>query len=97
MVVELGGGESRSQLLDRALGFLDALPRIHADEARILIVTHSATSTALIKHVLGLRPEQRRSFDVRNLAINTIESDSEDPTCWMLRTLGDCAHLEGLA
>ena len=92
-----GGGESRSQLLDRALGFLDALPRIHADEARILIVTHSATSTALIKHVLGLRPEQRRSFDVRNLAINTIESDSEDPTCWMLRTLGDCAHLEGLA
>ena len=99
-----GGGESRDELLARALTFLDelaALARAHTGTPRsrsVLLVTHSATAVAIIKHVLGLPPEAKRTFEVRNLALNEIacaDVSAAPPTRWVLRTLGDCAHLEG--
>jgi broad specificity phosphatase PhoE len=66
----------------------------HPPDAAVLCVSHSATATALIKHVLGLAPGARRSFEVRNLALNEIYLTSKG---WLLRTLGDTAHLEGAA
>ena len=98
-----GGGESRAEVLARALAFLNELARTHGRGDRVLLVTHSATATVIIKHVLGLRPEARRSFEVRNLALNEIECRVDpakivdgEPIPWMLLTLGDCAHLEEL-
>ena len=95
-----GGGESRLACLERVLDFLDELQRVHAHNESVVIVTHSAIVTSIIKHVLGLRPEQRRSFEVRNLGLNEIECDlrarADKPPIWMLRTLNDCSHLEGL-
>ena len=88
-----GGGESRLDTLERALEFLDELPQEHSGtSASILCVTHSATAASLIKEVLGLAQEARRSFEVMNCAITTIEYDP-DTKAWMLLTLNDCAHL----
>ena len=90
------GGESRQETLDRAVAFMGALAdeRGSSDD-HVLVVTHSATATCLIKHVLGLRQEQRRSFEVYNNALNEFRFDAERGT-WRLCTLGDCAHLDGV-
>jgi broad specificity phosphatase PhoE len=90
-----GGGESRQETLERVLAFLNTLPEKYTrgKSASVLCVTHSATATSIIKDVLGLAQEQRRSFYVRNCAINEIEYDFRNGR-WVLATLGDCAHLE---
>jgi broad specificity phosphatase PhoE len=90
-----GGGESRNENLLRVQMFLNDLLARHApsdnDESCVLCVTHSATAVALIKEVLGLPQASRRSFDVRNLAINQLQHDGAG---WRVVTLGDVAHLE---
>ena len=91
-----GGGESRSATLERALSFMQGIADQHGGTSdSILIVTHSATATCLIKHVLGLRQEQRRSFEVFNNALNEFEYDAAREA-WRLLTLGDRAHLDVL-
>ena len=87
-----GGGESRSEVLSRALDFLDTLPSRHPDGSSVVCVTHSATITSILKHVLGLSQASGRAFEVKNLGITTLEYD-EDNGVWMLSTLNDCAHL----
>ena len=95
-----GGGESRLECLERVLAFLDELVLVHGPHESVLVVTHSAIATSIVKHVLGLRPEQRRSFGVQNLGLNEIEckpaADAGASPSWVLRTLNDCAHLDGL-
>ena len=88
-----GGGESRQETLERALQFMAELADRHGNDeaAHVLVVTHSATATCLIKEVLGLRQEQRRSFDVKNTALNEFIYDAEKG--WMLSTLGDNSHM----
>ena len=91
-----GGGESRQETLERALGFLSSLPERHtASDDNVLLVTHSGTATSLIREVLGLRPDGPRRFEVRNLALNELKFDREKGV-WLLRTLGDVAHLQGV-
>lgn len=87
-----GGGESRQATLERAHDFMQDLAARHPSSERVLVVTHSGTAACLIKGVLGLRQEQPRSFTVLNCALNEMMHDDEHG--WMLRTLGDCAHLE---
>ncbi len=88
------GGESRQQVLDRALAFFGELSKRKCES--VLIVTHSATATLMIKKVLGLRLEQRRTFFISNLAVNVLEFDRRR-NIWLLRTLGDCTHLQDLS
>ena len=91
-----GGGESRADCLVRALDFLDDMTKSYPlPEDHVLVVTHSATAVSLVKHVLGLPPAAKRSFNMYNLAINTMEYDAARGS-WMLSTLGDCAHLGGV-
>ena len=91
-----GGGESRKDNLREALDFLSSLPERHGANESVLIVTHSATAVSLVKHVLGLKPESRRSFALYNLAINEFQLDEESGS-WTLTTLGDSAHLHAKA
>lgn len=96
-----GGGESRNFNLENVLSFLKDVAERHPrscrkdtppdEEESVLCVTHSATATALIKEVLGLPQASRRSFEVRNLALNVLRFDGRN---WKLATLGDVAHLE---
>lgn len=87
-----GGGESRKETLERALQFLEHLVSTHRADDCVLVVTHSATAACLIKEVLGLRQDQRRSFEVRNCALNVLRHNA-DTNEWSLSCLGDCAHL----
>lgn len=91
------GGESRQETLARATAFFDELAATsfvrRFESPSVLLVSHSGTVTSFIKHVLGLNQAQRRSFEVRNLAINIVERKNDT---WTLRTLGDCQHLEPL-
>ena len=66
-----------------------------ASDDNVLLVTHSGTATSLISEVLGLRPDGPRRFEVRNLALNELKFGREKGV-WLLRTLGDVAHLEGI-
>ena len=45
------GGESRQETLDRALEFLAELAQTHGEDESVLLVTHSATATSIIKEV----------------------------------------------
>ena len=86
-----GGGESRHQCVERALGFLEELAASCPEDAHVLCVTHSGVATAIIKAVLGLPQGARRSFDIRNLAINQLHHTADG---WMVRSLGDTTHLD---
>ena len=86
-----GGGESRHETLARAIGFLEKLAT--SGYQSVLCVTHSATANALVKEVLGLPQSARRTFAIRNLAINELTYDTAKGE-WTLNVLGDTAHLE---
>lgn len=86
------GGESRAEVLERALSFLNSLTTRHPSGGSVICVTHSATITCILKQVLGLQQQAGRTWEVKNLGINTLKYD-EQSGGWMLLRLGDTTHL----
>ena len=85
-------GESVRQMLDRMLAFLEDMLAQHAGET-VLVVSHGGVLSVLMRHLLGLSPEQPRKFYIRNAGLNVIVHGEEG---WMVETLGDVAHLTEL-
>lgn len=86
------GGESKSDVLERALCFLNSIHHSHRGQ-HVLVVSHGATLNVLSKHVLGLAVDAPLNWEQRNLGMTTVVHDG---TMWKMRTFGDVSHLEEL-
>lgn len=86
------GGESQRQMQVRVVAAIERIAERHPDE-RVIVVSHGGALGVWFKHVLGLPIEQRRHFDVGNTSLSIAY---REPDGWMLRTLGELAHLSGL-
>ncbi|MDA0335338.1 MAG: histidine phosphatase family protein, partial [bacterium] len=87
------GGESQRQLQERVLAAMDRIVVRHPGEL-IVAVTHGGALGAMAKHALGLDLSAPRRFEVGNTSISQFNID--DNRRWMVRFLGDQAHLETL-
>jgi 2,3-bisphosphoglycerate-dependent phosphoglycerate mutase len=85
-------GESDEQLLKRILGFMGKVKETHA-EGQILAVTHGGVIHQLVRHILGIPQEKPRKFHLKNLGLFSFIYEKDQ---WMVETIGDTAHLEGL-
>ncbi|HEY0448677.1 histidine phosphatase family protein [Actinophytocola sp.] len=75
------GGESTMDLLDRAAGWLDDLPR---DHRRIVAVTHPSVIKAAVVHAILATPRSYWRIDVPPLSRTVL---SGHPAKWTLRSL----------
>ncbi len=92
--VRFGGGETYSELQERALEAVDKLAARLDDGQRAAVVTHGGVVAALAADALGLgRNERRRALSgLANASITTIRVGEDRPA---LAVLNDTAHLDG--
>ncbi|MGH8064320.1 MAG: histidine phosphatase family protein [Candidatus Entotheonellia bacterium] len=83
-------GETRSQLLTRALAEIQAIARRHAREV-VVVVTHGGFCYVLINHILGSVDGDRREFTFGNASIHTLEVIAER---WSVISVNETAHLQ---
>jgi 2,3-bisphosphoglycerate-dependent phosphoglycerate mutase len=79
------GGESKHQLLCRAVDFFNDIIARHPME-NVLVVSHGGILNVWIRHVLQLPMEIPRRFRLANTAINIFEYDGGK---WYVKTLGE--------
>jgi 2,3-bisphosphoglycerate-dependent phosphoglycerate mutase len=82
-------GETRIQLLTRALAELQTIARRHVREV-VVVVTHGGLCYVLINHILGSVDGDRREFTFGNASIHTLEV-TEDR--WSVISMNETAHL----
>jgi probable phosphoglycerate mutase len=82
-------GETRIQLLTRALAELQTIARRHVREV-VVVVTHGGLCYVLINHILGRVDGDRREFTFGNASIHTLEV-TEDR--WSVISMNETAHL----
>jgi probable phosphoglycerate mutase len=82
-------GETRSQLLTRALAELHTIARRHAGEV-VVVVTHGGLCYVLINHILGSIDGDRREFTFGNASIHTLEVTANR---WSVISMNETAHL----
>ena len=88
--VQMPGGESLQQVLDRAWqGFAAACDGL-GDDDTLLVVAHDAVNRVLLCKILGLGLERLWSFRQAPTTINLLEGDSVDNLA--LVRLNDCQH-----
>jgi probable phosphoglycerate mutase len=83
-------GETRSQLLTRALAELQGIARRHTGEG-VVVVTHGGFCYVLINHILGSVDGDRREFTFGNASIHTLEVIAER---WSVISVNETAHLQ---
>ena len=88
-------GESKVDVLDRAMRFLDSLSPKH-DDGVVVVVSHGGLCATVLKHILGIEQAARPPFFMENCAISVLDYYHEEKS-WFVRTLNDMAHLEALA
>jgi probable phosphoglycerate mutase len=82
---QVPGGESKHQLLTRAIAFFDDIAiRHHAQ--KVLVVSHGGILNVWTRYVLQLPIETPRRFHLANAAINIFEYSGNH---WCLKTLGE--------
>jgi probable phosphoglycerate mutase len=82
-------GETRSQLLTRALAELHTIARRHVGEF-VVVVTHGGLCYVLIHHILGSVDGDRREFTFGNGSIHMLEVSGDR---WSVISMNDTAHL----
>ena len=89
------GGETMQAFIERIRGAFERIAGNHAG-GRVLVVTHGGVVTAFARHVLGIPAEAPRRFDVDNTSLSCFyrHSEGEGEGDWMVRYLGDTAHLQ---
>ncbi len=81
---QVPGGESKHQLLIRAVSFFDDVVRCHSGQ-KVLVVSHGGVINVWTKHVLKVPLEAPRRFGLQNAAVNIFEfTDGQ----WWLNALG---------
>jgi probable phosphoglycerate mutase len=83
-------GETRSQLLTRALDELQAIARRHVGEA-VVVVTHGGLCYVVINHIVGSVDGNRREFTFGNASIHTLDVTGDR---WSVISMNDTAHLQ---
>jgi broad specificity phosphatase PhoE len=84
-------GETRSQLLGRALAELRTIARRHVGEG-VVVVTHGGFCYVVINHILGGIDGDRRELTFGNGSIHTLEVSGDR---WSVISLNETAHLCG--
>lgn len=87
------GGESRRDMVGRALEFLADIHRTHADE-EVVVVSHGGVVAYVLRTVLQIPYEARPRFRTPNCSISTFIHDGLD---WRLQTWSRIDHLEPIA
>ncbi len=82
-------GESKREVLQRALTALEELSQRHVGE-RFLVVTHGAVLSILFRHFLGIPLHTPRLFKITNVGFNLVSINEGH---WLVETLGDVSHL----
>jgi probable phosphoglycerate mutase len=83
-------GETRSQLLSRALAELQTIALRHVGETAV-VVTHGGLCYVLISHFLGSIDGDRREFTFGNASIHTLEVIADR---WSVISVNESAHLQ---
>jgi len=83
-------GETRSQLLARALAELNAIALRHVGEMAV-VVTHGGLCYVLISHFLGSVDGDHREFTFGNASIHTLETTADR---WAVISVNEMAHLQ---
>ncbi|HXF64996.1 MAG TPA: histidine phosphatase family protein [Caldilineaceae bacterium] len=87
-------GESLLDLERRACEALAGLAERHRGE-RVAVVSHGGLLTAFIRCVLGVPVQLRTRFALRNASLSRALYNGS-PDEWIVLTLGEVAHLDGL-
>jgi probable phosphoglycerate mutase len=82
-------GETRSELLSRALAELRTIRQRHLGQM-VVVVSHGGLCNVLINHVLGNADDEQREFAFGNASIHTLDVTEEQ---WTVITLNEIAHL----
>jgi 2,3-bisphosphoglycerate-dependent phosphoglycerate mutase len=82
-------GESRGQLLTRALAEFQTIARRHTREM-VVVVTHGGLCYGLINHILGSVDGDRREFTFGNASIHRLEVTGDR---WSVLSMNETAHL----
>jgi 2,3-bisphosphoglycerate-dependent phosphoglycerate mutase len=82
-------GETRNELLTRALAELQRIARQHVGEM-VVVVTHGGFCYVLINHIVGGVDGDRREFTFGNASIHTLEVTGDR---WSVITMNETAHL----
>ncbi|HXH09659.1 MAG TPA: histidine phosphatase family protein [Alphaproteobacteria bacterium] len=83
-------GETRLQLLSRALTELQTIAHRHVGE-RVVVVTHGGLCYVLINHLLGDVDGDRREFTFGNASLHTLEMMGNR---WSVIAINETAHLQ---
>jgi probable phosphoglycerate mutase len=83
-------GESRQQVLERSILFLEDILLKHQGK-RILAITHGGIISSLVRHVLNIPINFPRRFYLPNAALNIFEYNGRE---WFIKTLGDVSFLD---
>jgi len=92
-LVRIAGGETLSQVAERARGAVQALAASHTGET-IVLVTHAIVTRLIVLDALGLGPERLWTVDATPAGITEIEYEPGWATVHRMNTL---AHLEAAA
>ena len=87
--LRLPGGESLSQVQDRAWNVFEKINRLHAGET-VVAVSHNLTITALLCKIIGVGLRGFRNFNLRAASKNIIVSVNGNIE---VRLLNDVSHL----
>jgi 2,3-bisphosphoglycerate-dependent phosphoglycerate mutase len=85
-------GETRNQLLTRALAELQTIARRHVREM-VVVVSHGGLCYVLINHILGSVDGDRREFTFGNASIHTLDVTGDQ---WSVISMNETAHLLGI-
>ncbi len=81
---QVPGGESKFQLLTRAINFFSDIITKH-DGKKILVISHGGIINVWTKHVLQIPLEKPRRFSLDNAAVNIFEFNNGN---WFIKAFG---------
>lgn len=84
-------GESRKQVLDRCIAFIQEIVIKH-EGRKILAITHGGIVSSMVRYVLNIPLDVPRRFYLPNAAINIFEYNGSE---WFVKTLGEISFHEG--
>jgi probable phosphoglycerate mutase len=85
-------GETRNEILTRALAELQTIARRHVREM-VVVVSHGGLCYVLINHFLGSVDGDRREFTIGNASIHTLDVTGDQ---WSVISMNETAHLLGI-
>jgi 2,3-bisphosphoglycerate-dependent phosphoglycerate mutase len=84
------GGESRKQVLERCILFMQDIAIKH-EGGRILAITHGGIVSSIVRYVLNIPLDTPRRFYLPNAALNVFDYNGSE---WFLKTLGEISFHE---